>query len=245
MSPLAAQSGWAAGLPGPMLIAAFVLGILGTIAYGNTQYLSNSNVRFGWLPYSTESSWTQRLLNADRTPRLHTVPKKLTELMSFLVYESAGYLPVDTPDTFYTLYRESQQAGKPILSPTLYIMDAVSTVGGNGSLFILPDDIIATVNMPTAVPLDARAPLLVQQGCVGSCYANAAQASYQYAYEVHLSNLYGAASTNVTAHAEVLANLANYNRPSRAFMAWQYKRNWKPVLDTPMLGQVRHACSAW
>lgn len=182
---------------------------------------------------STYKSIDEKLLNADGTPRLSTVPNQLASIMKDVVFNNVHLNAGEI--SFYNFFSDGMQGGYPGLTPKIWIMMLLQSIGGSDVLYQAPH----TVPGDGTTPPPNLLPPLALQGCVGSCYANAMQYSYQAALATTIKNLTLAGGLGEI-EPSVIINLEHHMRLSRPWLTWMYKRAFKVLLQDSPLSQGGH-----
>ena len=204
-------------------VCVFLFCVLGLVSFARS---SGSSGRF---VYSSHSSSTHAaLLNNDGTSKSLVVPSGLAHVVSEIVFHSSS-VGMGTDDPFFTFYSVEQ------VDALMYLSNLLQSVGGAAKLFYALDNRSTYTQPPNLLPV------LQDQSCVGSCYAHAAGYALQAARKMYSAALHGGLGEVEPA---VLIRIQETLAPSRAWIAYYYKRIFKNILADSPLSQGGHPIAA-
>lgn len=204
-------------------VCVFLFCVLGLVSFARS---SGSSGRFVYASHS--SSTHAALLNNDGTSKSLVVPSGLAHVVSQIVFHSSS-VGMASDDPFFTFYSVEQ------VDALLYLSNLLQTVGGASALFYALDTRTSYTQPPNLLPA------LQDQSCVGSCYAHAAAYTLQAARKMYSANLSGGLDEYPPS---VFIKIQETLAPSRAWIAYYYKRLFKNILAASPLSQGGHPIAA-
>ena len=203
-------------------VCVFLFCVLGLVSFARN---SGSSGRFVYSSHATSTHAS--LLNSDGTTKPLVVPSGLAHVVAEIVFHSSS-VGMGSDDPFFTFYNVEQVA-------LLYLSNLLQSVGGAAALFYTLD------TRPSYTPPPNLLPALQDQSCVGSCYAHAAAYTLQAARKMYSASLAGGLGEVEPA---VLISIQETLAPSRAWIAYYYKRIFKNILADSPLSQGGHPIAA-
>lgn len=204
-------------------VCVFLFCVLGLVSFARS---SGSSGRFVYASHS--ASTHAALLNNDGTSKSLVVPSGLAHVVSQIVFHSSS-VGMASDDPFFTFYSVEQ------VDALLYLSNLLQTVGGASALFYALDTRTSYTQPPNLLPA------LQDQSCVGSCYAHAAAYTLQAARKMYSANLSGGLDEYPPS---VFIKIQETLAPSRAWIAYYYKRLFKNILAASPLSQGGHPIAA-